>query len=334
MAPAIAAQTLHILSHLHFILTHHATPKAFSQYTFASLTALDILAAYPSSAHAFLTSIQPPRPSPESAQNPVDATRSLFFLNTSEHLVLALTADDIASLVLPLASDYLTPPSHTHELSAQIFEAAHSVLLSILSAPQNARIAAEHLPFYTDTLLSLFPHQIQPRQFRLAMKTLVRVSSPPSAVALVQPDLAATLLELLHWNAQRPEQWAQKPVLHNTVAPEEAGGKPSPPTTLIVALIDCLPTLAPEMVEEWLPLIGELINLDTVGLGMQEREQCRSRFWECISTEMDVERAGICVGWWGSGGGRELVLGVGGNTGGGYEMSGGLPVGEGVESKL
>jgi hypothetical protein len=65
------------------------------------------------------------------------------------------------------------------------------------------------------------------------------------------------------------------------------------------------------MLEEWLDLIAELIATG--------ESEVRERFWEVLSSgQMDVERAGVCVVWWGTRGGRERVLGRG------EEMSGRL----------
>jgi hypothetical protein len=39
------------------------------------------------------------------------------------------------------------------------------------------------------------------------------------------------------------------------------------------------------------------------------REDARRRFWEVLASgEMDVERAAVGVAWWGTKGGREMVL--------------------------
>jgi hypothetical protein len=57
------------------------------------------------------------------------------------------------------------------------------------------------------------------------------------------------------------------------------------------------------MLEEWLDLIAELVATGET--------EVRERFWEVLSSgEMDVERAGVCVVWWGTRGGRERALGL------------------------
>jgi hypothetical protein len=76
---------------------------------------------------------------------------------------------------------------------------------------------------------------------------------------------------------------------------------------LTLTLIDALPTLTPSQLYEWLPLVAEAVN------GMQDpsmREPCRARLWEVLeSGEMDVDRSAVCVAWWTSRGGREMVMG-------------------------
>jgi hypothetical protein len=42
------------------------------------------------------------------------------------------------------------------------------------------------------------------------------------------------------------------------------------------------------------------------------RRVCQERFWEALEGgEMDVERGGVCVEWWCTRGGREMVMGGG-----------------------
>lgn len=60
------------------------------------------------------------------------------------------------------------------------------------------------------------------------------------------------------------------------------------------------------MLDEWLPRTAELIpELHS----NEARQSCRQRFWEAVSDgEMDVERSQLCVAWWGTAGGREMVM--------------------------
>ena len=315
IAPTIATRTLRILYHINFIFTHSTAPLSFSQYTSVNLVAIDVLSAYPTSAHSFLTSIQPPE---AISAYPPDIARLVFFLNVSEHLTLTLTLEQDVSLFLSVARPFLAPTSELalHHLAVPIFEAAHSLYLSVLSAPHNAQIAERHLLLYADQVLRLFPASISPRQFRLALKSLVRLASPPSILAVTQPGTDTTLLELLRHrcltarslegrcSAVQATPYRQEEVVSDVVIQRE-----SPAATLVLTLIDCLPVLSTATLLQWLPLIAELINHGGVAYETAERDRCRRCFWECISgSEMDVERAGLSATWWGTKGGKNMVL--------------------------
>lgn len=70
--------------------------------------------------------------------------------------------------------------------------------------------------------------------------------------------------------------------------------------------MDALPGLAHDLVEEWLPITASLINrISDDGM----REYCKKHFWDVlVGGEMDPERSQICVTWWTSRGGREMLL--------------------------
>jgi len=75
---------------------------------------------------------------------------------------------------------------------------------------------------------------------------------------------------------------------------------------LILTLLDSLPYLSLQLLEEWLPLAAELVHCVQ---DPQMREICIQRFWEVlISGEMDPERSQVAVAWWGTRGGKEAVL--------------------------
>ena len=189
-----------------------------------------------------------------------------------------------------------------------IFEAAHSVMLAVLSAPQSAEITAKHLPFYIDALFSAFPHNLSPRQFRLAFKTLMRVTAPPSALSASHPDLPATLLELvLHRAFNAPS--TPLPPDETTLALQGSDAPPpalSEQAVLALTLIDALPYLPIPLLEEWMPLCADLLNTISDG---DMRDVVKARFWEVlVSGEMDPARSSSAVAWWGTKGGREQVL--------------------------
>ncbi|EDU42459.1 conserved hypothetical protein [Pyrenophora tritici-repentis Pt-1C-BFP] len=304
IAPILASQALQILRHLYFI-TSRLGPASFSQHTFVYLTAIDILSAYPNHSDKFIKAIAPQQLG-QIPRHPFDRILDLYFLNTAEHFTLVLSTATNEDLLVASAVPYLAAGENRHMLP--VFEAAHSVMLAVLSAPQSAEITAKHLPFYIDALFSVFPHNLSPRQFRLAFKTLMRVTAPPSTLSATHPDLPATLLELVFHRALTAPTEALPPdsvalALQNSDAPPPALSEQA---VLALTLIDALPYLPIALLEEWLPLCAELLNEISDD---DMRENVKARYWEVlVSGEMDAERSGVAVCWWTTKGGRERVL--------------------------
>ncbi|KAI8942185.1 hypothetical protein NX059_000272 [Plenodomus lindquistii] len=325
IAPILSSQALQTLRHLYFI-TSRLGPASFSQHTFVYLTAIDILSAYPNHADKFLKSIAPQQLG-QIPRHPLDRILDLYFLNTAEHFTLVLSPATNEDLLVASAVPYLAAGENRHMLP--VFEAAHSVMLAVLSAPQSAEITAKHLPFYIDALFRVFPHNLSPRQFRLVFKTLMRVTAPPSTLSATHPDLPATLLELVFHRALNAPVEALPP---DAVALALQGSDAPPPAlseqaVLALTLIDSLPFLPIHLLEEWLPLCAELLN--QIG-DSNMQDTVRARYWEVlVSGEMDAERSGVAVTWWTTRGGRELVLyGREGYPADMAMMSGALPVEE------
>lgn len=151
VAPFIAVQSLHILRNLYFI-TSRTGQTSSSQYSFVNLVAIDILAQYPELAENFLRTIKPIELG-QIPPHPLERCLDLFFLNTSEHFALILPPLANEELIIAAATPYLAAGGNNHLL--EIFEAAHSVVLAVFSAPQNADITAKHLPFYVDNLFAV-----------------------------------------------------------------------------------------------------------------------------------------------------------------------------------
>lgn len=304
VAPLLTVQALHTLRHLYFI-TSRLGPASFSQHTFVYLTAIDILAAYPMHADKFLKSIAPSQLG-QIPRHPLDRILDLYFLNTAEHFSLVLSTATNEDLLVASAVPYLAAGGN-HDM-LPIFEAAHSVMLAVLSAPQSADITAKHLPFYLDALFKVFPHNLSPRQFRLAFKTLMRVTAPPSVLSASQPDLPATLLELVFDRARHAPTEPLPP--DETTLALQGSDAPPPPLSeqavLTLTLLDVLPFLPIYLLQEWMPLCADLLNQIDDDL---MREAVKARYWEIlVSGEMDAERSGFAVAWWGTYGGRETVL--------------------------
>ncbi|MCJ1246000.1 hypothetical protein MMC30_003204 [Trapelia coarctata] len=314
-APLIAIQTLHSLRNLYFI-SSRLGQNPFSQHTFLYMTCIDILSRYPAQAEAFLRDIQP-ADATRIPEHPQQRCLDLYFLNTAEHFAFFLPSI-CESLLIQSATPYLATGNDPRLL--EVFEAAHSVMLAVFACPQNQFIVVHHLPNYIENLFAAFPHSLSGRQFRLAIKTLVRVTAPPSPISETQPLLSSTLLDLVHsrvGNASSerlPSPVGQGDTSDPTPLSEQA--------TLVMTLIDSLSFLPIPVLEEWMAITAEAINLvETPDM----LSRCRERFWEVMSNgEMDVARAQVCVIWWNTKGGREMVFGASPPQDQGPFMSGAL----------
>lgn len=321
-APAVASKALQTLRNLYFISSRNGS-DAFQVYTFTYLTSIDIISRYPVACASLLQETQPAVPHQNALPTTsIEQVLTLFYLNLAEHLPLSLPTAAAEKLILSTATAHLalsdpavTPTLPQTSLTLPLFEASHSAILSVMSCPQHADLTVSIIPFYVDSLLNSFPARISSRQFRLAFKTVIQIVSPPFSISATHPDLSEVLLETLHFRSATASTLA--------LAPDPAPPSPSPlasrqpagqalqphvseQTTLILALIDALPFLPLQIVDEWLSRTAEAMNT-MADAGM--REVARKRFWEVlVSGEMDVERAAIGVSWWGTGGGREMVL--------------------------
>lgn len=150
----MATQTLQILRSLFFISSRSGA-NAFSQYTFVYLTAIDVLSQYPDQVEAFLQEIRPAEVS-TIGQHPLDRCHDLYFLNTAEHFPLVLSPEANERLLISVAMPYLGVGSDQRLI--EIFEAAHSVVLAVFSAPQNSGLVAKHLHSYVNALFQVCLH--------------------------------------------------------------------------------------------------------------------------------------------------------------------------------
>jgi hypothetical protein len=325
LAPATATQTLIILKNIHFI-SSRLGPNAFSAYTFVNLASIDILSRYRIETRTFLRIIYPSQAG-QIPTNPFQRNLDLFYLNTSEHFTLTLSPEDSESLIVIPASPYLNPTANANLL--EIFEAAHSAMLAILAAPQNADLTAKVLPFYVESLFNSFPTNLSPRQFRFAFQALIQITTPPSPVSASQPTLSETLLELLHHRALHAPISPLPPSLsiksESDAQLQDLQLPLSEQAVLLLTLLDALPHLPLNILEEWLPLAADILNVIEHST---MREHCKTRFWEVLeSGEMDVERSAVCVAWWSTRGGRARVLFGNQVSEGGQFMSGALGAG-------
>lgn len=273
-ASNMAMQTLNSLRNLYFISSRSGS-ATFSQYTFVYLTAVDILSSYPPKAHSYLEHIRPTELG-RVPQLPLDRNLDLFFLNTSENLTLVLEPKIAEDLLVNSAAPYLASGSDPTLLP--IFEAAHSVMLAVFSAPQNADIANRHLPFYVDALFRVFPMNLSARQFRIAFKTLIQITSPPSPLSASQPELPSILLELLNDRAKHATTvpLAPRSTDPSSVPTAEDSVPLSEQAVIVLTIIDILTQLSLELLDEWLPLAADVVNtIDDAAM----REHCKEHFW-------------------------------------------------------
>lgn len=290
---------------------------------------MDILSSYPGPADTILHAIKPADLSVV-PQHPLDRCLDLFFLNTAEHFTLVIPSHTSEELLVAAATPYLAAGGNNNLLP--IFEAAHSVMLAVFSAPQNADITTTHLPFYIDALFRVFPHNLSARQFRLAFKTLLRLSNPPAALASREPMLSSTLLELLHERASQASTIPLSPPPTDKTSEAEPPIDLSEQAVLTLTIIDTLTQLPLDLLDEWLPVATEMVNrIEDSAM----REYCKEHFWHVlVGGEMDPDRSGLCHAWWSTGGGREMVLfGTEMNEDQELSMSGALPD-EARENKL
>ena len=313
-ASSIGVQCLHILRNFYFV-SHRLGQTSSSQYVFVEHAAIDILAQSPDQAETFLLSIKPAQLG-QIPTSPIERVLDLYFLNLAEHFPLIISSELSDRILVPATLPYLAPGNHN---LLELFEAAHSLILSVFASPRSAELAAQHLSFYIDALFRAFPQNLSARQFRLAVKTLVRIASPPAPLAASQPLLSLILLDMVYDRAYAasPRPLATTSTDKSEVLSEQAA--------LIMALIDCLPLIPVKDILEWLPFTSAIMDkIEDPGM----KAACHRRFWECLSGgEMDVHRASICVAWWNNRGGREQILyGESPEDNEEYMMSGAFPI--------
>ena len=307
VSPGLATKTLQILRNLFFISNRNGN-SAFQVYDFTYLTSLDIVSRSPAACERLLVAQRPAEASALPTGH-LQRTLDLFYLNVAEHLPLALSTDSCETLIIKPATQYLSEDGVVSPAMVEIFESAHSAILSVLSCPQHSQLTIKIAPFYIVKVLESFPNRISPRQFRVAFKTVMQIVSPPFPIAAMAPHLSEALLEMLRFQAANastailPLKPSISPTSTLAASREEPGTEQS---SLTLALIDSLPFLPLPLVEDWLTVAAQTMN----GIANPSfREPVKKRFWDMlVSGEMDAERAAIGVAWWSTKGGRELVL--------------------------
>ena len=275
----------------------------FAQHEFTRLTAIDIVSQYPVQAEAFLKEVQPSIAG-RLSEHPLDRCHDLFFLDTAEHFAYVLPANINESLLVRPASAYLGLGGDDRLL--HIFESAHSVMLAVFSAPGNEELLPKHIYPYIESLFKVFPGVLSARQFRMAIKTLVRVTAQPSTAVLADPLLPSTIMECVRSRLEV----APPILLNNNKHGQGVASQPlqvSEQSSYELSLIDSLPMLPIDQLEDWLPVVADSTKYIRDPIQIQ---LCKDRFWEIFTNgEMDVDRASLCLSWWGTKGGSKMVFG-------------------------
>ena len=301
----IAARSLQILRNLCFVSSRDGN-SSFQVYTFTYMASIDALSRFGGASEKFLRDAKLSGDGSLPTRH-IQRTLDVFYLDLAEHLPLALSTEACDELIVKPALAYMSHEGPMSPSMVGLFESAHSSVLSVMSCPQHSALTIRMAPFYIVKLFESFPHYISPRQFRVAFKTVMQIVSPPFPIAAMEPYLSETLLEMLrsHMATASPEPLPQD-VISRDAASQATDEVLSEQSSLALALIDSLPFLPLPLVEDWLTVAAQALNeIEDPNL----RETVKKRFWDMlVSGELDVERAAIGVAWWGTKGGRDLVL--------------------------
>ena len=232
----------------------------------------------------------------------------MFFLNTAEQLASSLGQEISEAILIEAAKPYLGT-SNDNRLY-QMFEGAHSVILAVLSVPWNTDLLSRDLRWYIEVLLTVFPRSLSARQFRFAIKTLIKITSPPAPISEVQPLLPLVILDLvlqrLEFASEQPASLLDRESTGSTDTgfPLDLQRKLSERSVLVLTMIDSLPYLPLHQLGEILPMVAPSINAVK---DFDQAELCRQRYWDVLSNgEMDIARSNLCINWLGTQNGENL----------------------------
>ncbi|KAG0007012.1 hypothetical protein BGZ65_012657 [Modicella reniformis] len=99
--------------------------------------------------------------------DPVRESRTLFFMNFLERVMIAIEDRFLEDKLLPMVYPYLLKNDQR-----DLFESAHSVVMAVFLTNKN--IAKQLAPFYSNLLLQHFPKQINIDQLRAAFTTMIK----------------------------------------------------------------------------------------------------------------------------------------------------------------
>ncbi|KAF8245069.1 hypothetical protein K440DRAFT_663059 [Wilcoxina mikolae CBS 423.85] len=293
--PVIASKILETLRDQYFVTSRMGT-RAFAAYNFVQYAAIDLLTSCPDYTEKFIISIVPT----QVGQIPFlfsDRLYDLYYLNLCEQVVPVLSPKINANIIIPSLSAYLV--ADHEEILHSHFEAAHSVVLATLTSVGSTEIGRTLICFYVHSVFKAFPSSLSARQFRLAFGTLVTEASHPQEVPTMHPNLADVLLETLCTKISL----AATTVLPKKV--DEGAVGLSEKDVCILALIDSLACMRARVMLRWLDTAAKLLSVvQDVG----NRRRITGRFWEVLSSELDVSKAEVVVRWWGDGGRWKVLL--------------------------
>ncbi|KAF3309608.1 hypothetical protein TWF173_010697 [Orbilia oligospora] len=289
-----ASQILCILRDFYFI-THRTNPAAFGTYMFVYHACVDIVMSNPAQAESLAAQLAPIQAGTIPA-HPTDILRDLYFLNTLEYLVVSCSSRFCTTIVSPSLTPYLTSPSITPILR-EPFESAHSLMLAMIGCPQLVESSYKILPGYIESVFAAYPLFLSTRQFRLAMASLVKFTSPPTALSGIQRDLPDIILEMMCARIEAADSRYPVKAYKPPSAPADATPDGSAPAAAepqaeeefterdvcILSMLDSLPFMEEAALERWLDIAA--------------------------GGELDVGRSQLAIPWW-SEGGREVVLGI------------------------
>ena len=140
----MATRVLHTLRCLHFIVARLGHNSS-SSYVFIYTTCIDILSSFPVEIEKLLYEMQPAELG-RIPEHPQERCYDLFFLNLAEPFSLALPPSICEKLFIAAAVPYLERQNDIRLLG--LLEAAHSMFLAVLVAPQCSHLIPKYLSYY------------------------------------------------------------------------------------------------------------------------------------------------------------------------------------------
>ena len=125
---------------------------SFSAYNFIYTTCIDILSGFPIEIETLLREMQPAELG-QIPEHPQERCYDLFFLQLGEQFSPVLSSSFCEELLITAANPYLEGKNDIRLL--EMFEAAHSMFLAVLVAPQCNQLSFKYLSSYLSTLFQV-----------------------------------------------------------------------------------------------------------------------------------------------------------------------------------